>query len=70
MMNNWTKKIIVSLFGTASKSHGKRTLSSGLVIVTVLWVVILLGVIAAASGRSSRLDSKVSLAGVHGLKLR
>ncbi len=43
---------------------------SGLVIVTVLWIVMLLGIIVAMIGRSSRLDAKVSLAHMQGLKLR
>ena len=42
----------------------------GLVIVTVLWVVILLGVIVAAVSRSNRLDTKVCLANTQGFRLR
>ena len=44
--------------------------TSGLVLVTVLWVVILLGVIVAAIGQSSRLDTRVSFANMQGMKLR
>ena len=40
----------------------------GLVIVTVLWVVILLGVIVAVVSRSSRLDAKVCLANTQGFR--
>ncbi|HPS55238.1 MAG TPA: type II secretion system protein GspK [Sedimentisphaerales bacterium] len=69
-MDNYTNKTINNIHHGVSSLPVKRNLSSGFVIVTVLWVVILLGVIAAAIGRSSRLDTKVSLANIHALKLR
>lgn len=43
--------------------------NTGLVIVTVLWMIILLGAIVAAICRTSRLDTKVCIAGTEGLHL-
>ena len=53
-----------------SRRCGIAKCSSGLVLVTVLWVVILLGVIVAAIGQGSRLDTRVSFANMQGMKLR
>jgi len=44
--------------------------TKGLVLVTVLWVVILLAVIVAVVGRTSRLDGKVCLARLEGLRCK
>lgn len=42
----------------------------GLVLVTVLWVVIVLMVIVAAVGRSSRLDTRICIAGTEQLRCK
>ena len=52
------------------KPHRRKEHRQGLVIVMVLWVVILLGVIIGALGRSSRVDAKVCAADIQGLKLK
>ena len=66
----WSKTMKKSQYISFGRIPKRKNMVSGLVIVTVLWIVILLGVIAAAIGRSCRLDGKVSLANIQGLKLR
>ena len=48
----------------------RRSNKKGLVLITVLWVVVVLMVIVAILGRKSRLDTKVCLARMEGLRCK